>query len=174
MRLILVILAFMAVTEGCATREMTVVSTVNLDRYKGTWYEIARLPNSFEKGLICTTANYTLRKDGKITVINRGRKNGGNAVEKSSKGVAWIPDQSSPSKLKVSFFWPFSGKYWIIGLDKDYQYALIGEPSRKYLWILARQKTLDEEIYKYLLDTAIKQGYDVSQIIKVDQNCQDN
>jgi len=149
----------------------SVVSTVDLHRYMGTWYEIARLPNFFERKLKCPTATYTLREDGKITVLNAGNYITDPHKHTSSKGIAWIPDIKSPAKLKVQFFWPFSGDYWIMDLDKDYRYVLIGDPSRKYLWILAREKKLDESIYRILLQKAIDNGYDVKSIIKVEQDC---
>ena len=171
MKIILIIILNMLAVSCNQKHEVKVVSSVDLNRYTGTWYEIARLPNSFEKDLICTTANYTLRPDGRITVLNKGRKTGEMSKERSAKGVAWIPDKSAPTKLKVRFFWPFSGDYWILSLDKDYRFALIGEPGRKYLWILSREKRIDDVTYKSLLDTAVLNGYNVSQIIKVDQGC---
>jgi lipocalin len=149
----------------------SVVSTVDLNRYMGMWYEIARLPNYFERKLKCTSANYTLRDDGRITVLNKGYYLTDPHKSTSSKGVAWIPDKNSPAKLKVQFFWPFSGDYWIMELDKEYRYALVGDPSAKYLWILAREKKMDESTYNMLLQKAIDNGYDVKSIIRVEQDC---
>jgi apolipoprotein D and lipocalin family protein len=149
----------------------SVVSSVNLDRYKGFWYEIARLPNFFERKLKCASATYTLRDDGRITVVNRGNYISDPSKSTSSRGIAWIPDKNSPAKLKVQFFWPFSGDYWIMDLDKDYRYVLVGDPSVKYLWILAREKKMDEATYKMLLQKAVDNGYDVSTIIRVEQDC---
>ena len=148
-----------------------VVSTVDLKRYAGTWFEIARLPNSFERKLKCITATYTLRDDGKITVLNKGHYIAEPSKVNSATGVAWLPDKNIPAKLKVQFFWPFSGNYWIIDLDKDYKYVLIGDPSFKYLWILAREKKLDESTYQMLLKKAVENGFDIKPLIKVDQNC---
>lgn len=149
----------------------SVVPSVDLNRYAGVWYEIARLPNFFERKIKCASATYTLRDDGKITVLNKGNYISDPGTTTSSKGIAWIPDKNSPSKLKVQFFWPFSGNYWIMELDKDYKYVLVGEPSFKYLWILAREKKLDESIYRMLLQKAVDNGYNVSEIIKVEQDC---
>lgn len=154
-----------------AQNKPSVVSSVDLNRYKGLWYEIARLPNYFERKLKCTSATYTLRDDGKITVLNKGNYISDPQKTNSAKGVAWIPDKNSPAKLKVQFFWPFSGNYWIMELDKDYKYVLIGEPSFKYLWILAREKTMDEQTYQMLLKKATDNGYDVKTIIRVEQDC---
>ena len=148
-----------------------VVSTVDLKRYAGTWYEIARLPNSFERKLKCITANYTLREDGKITVLNKGHYISEPSKVNTATGVAWLPDKNSPAKLKVQFFWPFSGNYWIIDLDKDYKYVLVGDPSFKYLWILCREKKMDDATYQMLLKKAVENGFDIKPLIKVDQDC---
>ena len=147
----------------------TVVPNVDLNRYKGFWYEIARLPNFFERKLKCTSA--TLREDGKITVLNKGNYISDSEKSTSSQGVAWIPDKNSPGKLKVQFFWPFSGDYWIMYLDEDYKYVLVGDPSNKYLWILCREKKMDETTYNMLLQKAIDNGYDIKTIIRVEQDC---
>jgi apolipoprotein D and lipocalin family protein len=154
-----------------AQTKPSVVSTVDLNRYKGLWYEIARLPNRFERKLKCASATYSLRDDGKITVINKGNYISNPEKSNSAKGLAWIPDKKSPAKLKVQFFWPFSGDYWIMHLDKDYRYVLVGEPSFKYLWILAREKKMDEKTYQMLLKIAVENGYDVKTIIRVEQDC---
>lgn len=151
--------------------EPTVVKAVDLKKYQGLWYEIARLPNFFERKLKCATATYTIRPDGKITV-----KNAGNYITEPQKksaveGIAWVPDIKNPGKLKVQFFWPFSADYWILFLEQDYKYVLVGGPDHKYLWILAREKTMDDKTYQMLLQKAISNGYDVSTIIRVAQDC---
>jgi apolipoprotein D and lipocalin family protein len=150
----------------------SVVPSVDLNGYKGIWYEIARLPNFFERKLKCTSATYTLRDDGKITVLNKGYYLSDPKKSTFSKGTAWIPDKNCPAKLKVQFFWPFSGDYWIMELDKDYRYVLVGDPSARYLWILAREKKMDEATYKMLLQKAVDNGYDVKTIIRVEQDCE--
>jgi apolipoprotein D and lipocalin family protein len=165
------LLTIMIFSMAYSQKVPSVVSTVDLNRYKGKWYEIARLPNYFERKLKCTTATYTLRDDGKITVVNAGNYITDPQKATSAKGVAWIPDKTSPAKLKVQFFWPFSGDYWIMYLDKEYRFVLVGDPSLKYLWILCREKKMDEETYNMLLQKAIDNGYDVKSIIKVDQDC---
>jgi apolipoprotein D and lipocalin family protein len=148
-----------------------VVSSVDLNRYKGIWYEIARLPNFFERKLKCTSATYTLRDDGRITVLNKGNYLTDPKKSTSSQGIAWIPDKNSPAKLKVQFFWPFSGDYWIMELDKEYRYVLVGDPAHKYLWILCREKKMDEKTYSMLLGKAVENGYNVKTIIRVEQDC---
>lgn len=149
-----------------------VVLSIDLKRYAGTWYEIARLPNSFERNLKCITATYTLREDGKITVLNQGQNINNPGKKSSAKAVAWIPDKNVPAKLKVQFFWPFRGDYWILDLDKDYRYALVGDPTMKYLWILCREKKMEESTYNMLLKKATDNGYDVKPIIRVAHDCQ--
>jgi lipocalin len=161
----------MIFNSAISQKAPSVVTTVELVRYTGTWYEIARLPFSFERKLKCTTATYTLRDDGKITVLNKGRYITDPGKESSAKAVAWIPDKNVPAKLKVQFFWPFKGNYWIINLDKNYKYVLVGEPSFKYLWILCREKKMDDSTYNMLLKKAVDNGYDVKSIIRVDQDC---
>ncbi len=149
----------------------TVVEAVDLKKYSGTWYEIARLPNFFEKKLKCITATYSPRPDGKIKVLNQGYYLTDPGKSTSAEGIAWIPDKNSPAKLKVRFFWPFSGNYWIMYLDHDYRYVLVGEPSYKYLWILSREKKMDEGTYRMLLQKAIDNGYDIKSIIRVEHDC---
>ena len=152
-------------------KKPSVVKDVDLRRYQGTWYEIARLPNMFERKLKCITATYTLRQDGRISVLNRGNYITDPVKESSVDGSAWIPDPENPGKLKVRFFWPFSGDYWILYLDKDYKYALVGDPKFKFLWILSRDKFMDEETYRMLLNIATEKGYDVSSVIRVKHDC---
>jgi apolipoprotein D and lipocalin family protein len=168
---VLTFIAIMIFSSAQSQKLPSVVSTVDLNRYKGLWYEIARLPNFFERKLKCTSATYTLRDDGRITVVNKGNYLTDPQKSTSARGVAWIPDKNSPAKLKVQFFWPFSGDYWIIQLDKEYRYVLVGDPSHKYLWILAREKKMDEKTYSMLLGKAVANGYDVGSIIKVEQDC---
>ena len=168
---LLPVLAIMIFSSAHSQKLPSVVSTVDLLRYEGLWYEIARLPNFFERKLKCTSATYTLRKDGKITVLNKGYFLTDPKKLSSVQGVAWIPDKNSPAKLKVQFFWPFSGDYWIMELDKEYRYVLVGDPKYKYLWILSRTKKMDESIYNMLLRKAVDIGYDVKSIIRVEQDC---
>jgi lipocalin len=153
-------------------KTLTTVPNVDLDRYTGKWYEIARLPNSFEKGLVCCTAEYSLRDDGKIRVTNTGKQEAGKGKVKSVHGKAWVPDKNEPGRLKVRFFWPFSGGYYIFHLDKDYQYVLVGNPSRKYLWLLARSPKIEESLYQQLVEIAKKNDFAVEQLIRVRQDCQ--
>jgi apolipoprotein D and lipocalin family protein len=170
-KIALIIFTMMIFSSAQSQRAPSVVSAVDLNRYQGVWYEIARLPNFFERKLKCISATYTLRDDGRITVLNKGNYLIDPQKSTSSKGVAWNPDKNSPAKLKVQFFWPFSGDYWILELDKEYKYVLVGDPSFKYLWILAREKKMDDQTYSMLLGKAVANGYDVKTIIKVEQDC---
>jgi apolipoprotein D and lipocalin family protein len=159
---------------GCQTikHDLPVVKSIDLNKYAGKWYEIARLPNKFEEGLECVTANYTLLENGKVEVLNQGHLVTNHSKIKSAKGKAYIPDKTESGKLKVTFFWPFYGDYWIIDLGEDYEFALVGDPSRKYLWILCRQKKIDEKNYLRLLESAKMNGFDISKIQKIDQSCE--
>lgn len=139
------------------------VKQVNIQKYKGTWYEIARFEHFFEKGCKNVTATYELRDDGKIKVINRCTDIESNK-KKEATGVAYAVDDTN-SKLKVSFFRPFYGDYWIIDLEKDYKYALVGSPDRKYLWILSRTKTIDEETKAKIVAKLPQLQFDESKFV---------
>jgi apolipoprotein D and lipocalin family protein len=145
-----------------------VVPSVDLNRYAGTWYEVARLPNRFQRKCVSdVTATYTLRDNGKIEVVNRCREADGSIND--AKGTARPASKDEPnSKLKVTFFWPFSGDYWILGLDPTYRWALVGEPDRRNLWVLSREPRMDEDQLQEILDRAKAQGYDLSGLIKTE------
>ena len=169
MKYSLVISLLIMLMSGCKSKEMlTTVNQLDLNRYQGTWYEIARLPNSFEKNLSSVTATYTIKANGKIEVINRGYKNGDKL--KSIKGTAWVPNAAYPGRLKVRFFWPFAGDYYVIFIDENYQVALVGSPSRNFLWILARQPEIDEATYKNYLQIASAHNFNITELIRVDQS----
>ena len=145
--------------------ELGVVSAVDLSRYAGRWYEIARLPNRFEKKCAdSVTATYTLRSDGKVDVVNRCRKANGEYT--TAKGKAKIVDKQTNAKLKVTFFWPFYGDYWILDLGPNYEYAVVGAPDRDYLWILSRTPQLDEQLYQQLLTKMAARGFETQRMIR--------
>jgi apolipoprotein D and lipocalin family protein len=171
MKQILTIIGLVFFGSAYSQKRPEVVSVVDLKRYTGTWYEIARLPNSFERKLKCITATYTLRDDGKITVLNKGHYISEPSKVNTASGVAWVPDKNTPAKLKVQFFWPFSGNYWIIYLEKDYKYVLVGDPTFKYMWILCREKKMDDDTYQMLLKKATENGFDIKPLIKVEHDC---
>lgn len=172
----LVLMFFVCISAAaCSGKRLspTVVKNVDLARYAGTWYEIARFPHSFEKGLVCVTATYTINPDGAIAVVNAGRLERDRSQRKEARAKAWVPDPAEPGKILVQFFWPFRGNYWIIGLDgASYRYAVVAGPSPDYLWILSRSKTMDATLYDSLVALARSQGFDVSRLERVDQGCE--
>ena len=168
--LLTVLLASGSAEAGSPTTSpLTTVDSLDLRRYSGTWYEIARYSNRFQR--YCesdTTAEYTVRTDGKVQVVNSCRQKDGKT--KTARGTARVVDKSSNAKLKVTFFWPFYGDYWVIGLSPDYRYAIVGEPKRKYLWILSRTPEMDEGTYKEALEQIRTAGYDPDKLLKTRQS----
>jgi apolipoprotein D and lipocalin family protein len=147
------------------------VKKLEIDKFLGQWYEIARYPHSFEKDLVGVTATYSMREDGKIKVLNQGYKNTLNGELKTAEGKAKIPDKNDPSKLKVSFFWFFYADYLVMELDSEnYQWAVIGSSSPNYLWILSRTPQMEKDLYMDLLQKIEKRGYDTSKLLLVEQN----
>lgn len=155
---------------------LEVVREVDLDRYMGKWYEIARLPNPFQKS--CSgdvTATYVMLDNGEVQVVNRCRKRNGEMSE--ANGLARIAHKDGPnSRLKVRFapsflsFLPFVwGDYWIIMLDPDYTYAVVGEPQRRYLWVLSRTPRMDEPRLQKILAEVELQGYDLTGLVRTEQ-----
>jgi apolipoprotein D and lipocalin family protein len=151
-------------TERLRLAELRTVTQVDLGRYLGAWYDIASFPQRFQQGCTGTTATYALRPDGEIDVVNRCRKGSLEGKENSATGRARVIDRTTNAKLEVSFFRPFWGDYWIIDLDPDYQWAVVGHPSRDYLWILCRTPTMDPAVYQGILDRLRAQGYQVERL----------
>ena len=165
-------LFFLLFSSGTAAQSMLNTSTVkslDLERYLGTWYEIARFPHSFEKGLVGVTATYSMREDGKIKVLNQGYKNTLDGKLSRAVGKAKIPNPDDPSKLKVSFFLWFYGDYFVMELDKNYEWAVIGSKSPGFLWILSRKPQMEESVYNDLINRIEKRGYNLDNLIKVPQ-----
>ena len=142
---------------------LEVVPHVDLEKYLGKWYEIAHLPARFQEGCSETTATYTLSKNGNISVLNECRRKG---KVTQAKGKAKVVDKTTGAKLKVTFFWPFYGDYWIIKLGNDYDYAVVGTPNRKYLWILSRTPQMDDELFSQLIEFVKSKGFDVGSLIR--------
>ena len=140
--------------------------SVDLHRYLGRWYEIARYEQSFQKGCEAVTADYSLQPDGTIIVLNRCRKAQG-ATE--ARGTAKVVDRLTNAKLKVSFFGPFYGDYWVLDHADDYNWSIVGEPSGRYLWILAREPTPSEATVNGLIQRAGSIGYDTSMLLRTKQ-----
>jgi apolipoprotein D and lipocalin family protein len=146
------------------TQTLPTVAHVDLQRYAGKWYEIASIPQSFQRGCHCTTAEYTLSDKGYVVVENRCNRGSVHGKESYIKGKAFVVANSGNAKLLVQFFWPFKGKYWIIDLADDYSYAVVGHPNRAYLWILARKPSMDIQLYHSVLSKLNAQGFDTSKI----------
>lgn len=155
---------------ACATTPPSpdVIQNFDLNKYLGAWYEIARYDHSFERGLSKTTANYSLRPDGKVKVVNRGFKEKSNTWNESV-GKAKFVGSKTVGSLKVSFFGPFYGAYNIVKLDENYQHALIISKGFDYMWLLSRQSTMPEDIKQQYLDRAKELGFDTSKLIWVKQ-----
>lgn len=161
------ILLITIIMFGCQNyQKMETVASVDLKKYAGKWYEIASYPNVFQKGCTNTSAEYIITDKNYVKVINRCNKDSVNGIAKSIEGKAFVVKNTNNSKLKVQFFWPFKGKYWIIGLADDYSWAVVSHPNRKYLWILSRTKVMDENTYKKIIQLIIEKGLNPDKLKK--------
>jgi apolipoprotein D and lipocalin family protein len=159
---------------GCATTTterlrlppLKTVERVELGRYLGTWYEMASFPQRFQRGCTATSATYALRDDGQIDVLNSCRKESLDGELATARGLARVVDLATNARLEVSFFRPFWGDYWIIDLGRDYEYAVVGHPSRDYLWILSRRPALAEATYRGILARLQAQGYETARLVR--------
>jgi len=145
------------------------VDDFEVDRYLGTWYEIARLDHRFERGLSNVTAQYSMRDDGGVRVLNRGYRAEDGEWEEA-EGKAYFVGDSNVGRLKVSFFGPFYGAYNVFVLDEDYEHAMVAGPNRSYLWILARESRLPPSTLDALKARAEAVGYDPSELIIVEHD----
>jgi apolipoprotein D and lipocalin family protein len=161
---LLVLMTFASTFAHAAHPALETVSSVDLNRYIGKWYEIAAFPQSFEKNCTATTAEYSLLPGGKVRVLNSCRLKTLDGKLKVAKGWAKIADRETNAKLKVTFFWPFFGDYWILDLGADYDYVMVGSPDRNYLWFLSRTPALPEETLAHLRAKAEDLGFDVSRL----------
>lgn len=166
------LLGALAAAAGCGTGPpdgLEPVSDFDLDRYLGAWYEIVRLDHGFERGLTNVTAEYALREDGGVSVLNRGY-DPSKRKWKEARGRAKLAGDPSIGSLKVSFFGPFYGGYHIIALDEtEYRWAMVAGPNRSYLWILAREPSLEAAVLEDLVDTARGWGFETDRLVYVDQ-----
>ncbi len=174
MRHMITLLGLTLMVLGCAgpginDSPLKVVDRVDLNRYLGKWYEIASYPAWFQKGCTGSTAEYSRLPDGKIRVANQCRKGDLDGPLKESTGKAEVVDPATNAKLKVWFFWPFKGNYWIIDLDENYQWVVVGEPSRKYLWVLSRTPTMDPALFRRITQRLPQKGYDPGKLRKTGQ-----
>ncbi|WP_414664973.1 lipocalin family protein [Horticoccus sp. 23ND18S-11] len=168
----LVALACLALFSGCTTMKLPPLRTVpqvDLDRYLGDWNVIAHIPYFLEKGKVATLDRYARRPDGRFDNIFVFRRGSFDAPEEQWKGVAWVHDKTTNAEWRVQFIWPVRLAYLIIDLDPDYRWAVVGHPSRNYIWILARDRQLPDELYRSILQRAAAQGYAIDRIAKVPQ-----
>ncbi len=151
-------------SAALAAETPVTVEQVDLDRYVGGWYEVASFPAWFQRGCTGTTAEYSLRDDGKIRVVNTCFDETLDGRKRVAEGRAKVVEGSNGSKLKVSFFGPFWGDYWVLGLDENYEWAVVGSPDRDYLWILSRTPELPPEVYAEAIGIATEQNFEVSRL----------
>ena len=161
----LILICIMFLFTACSSKNppLQTVEKVDLERYLGTWYEIARYEHFFEKDCKNVSANYSIMDEETIKVINKCTKIQTNE-KKEAIGRAYAIDETN-SKLKVSFFRPFYGDYWVLILDENYDYAVVGTPNREYLWILARDKKLPLKIQNDILEKLPSLGFDISKLL---------
>lgn len=146
-------------------------TTVQLDlqRFLGTWYELARFDVFYERGCVGVTATYSLKEDGELDVLNRCLKDSLDGEEKLITGKAWVPDPKAPGKLKVQFFWPFSGDYWVLAVAPDYSWAVVGNKKRTAAWLFSRTPKVDDGLYASLVAKLTEQGYDPAKLQRTPQ-----
>jgi apolipoprotein D and lipocalin family protein len=161
--LLLAFISFFFLRTGKA-QSLQTVPYVDLKRYAGKWFEIASYPQRFQKGCHCTTAEYTLSEKGYVVVKNRCRKGSVTGKESSIKGKAFVVKNSGNARLKVQFFWPFKGDYWIIDLANDYHYAVVSSPGMNYLWILSRTPKMEEPEFAAITARLKEKGFDLSKL----------
>ena len=166
---ILATLLFGCCTAAAGQINNSTVTTFDLNRYLGKWYEIARYDHAFERNLVGTTAEYSMRDDGKIKVLNSGHIGTLDGPYKESIGKAKARRNGTAGQLEVSFFGPFYGDYNIMELAPDYSYSVVGSSSPKYLWILSRTPQLTSETKNSILNNLQERGYDTSKLIWVKQ-----
>lgn len=164
------ILLMQAFLSGCSSsRELPVVAEVDLEKYSGNWYDITHLPQRFQAGCKCVTAEYSPEKNH-VRVINTC-VNEDTDESRNVEGKAFPVKGSNNARLKVQFFWPFKGDYYIIALEDDYSMAMVGAPNRKYLWILSRNKNPDPEKMEQYINLAKDLGFATDQLEYTDQSC---
>ncbi|RDV37043.1 hypothetical protein DV096_16165 [Bradymonadaceae bacterium TMQ3] len=170
-----VIVSFSAVAlgalwvAGCASAsgvgtDVKVVDNLEIERYLGTWYELASVPLRAQRGCVGTTATYSLRGDGDIRVYNRCLKGGFDGKVSDITGRAWVSDERDPAKLNVRFFWPFKSPYWVVALDGGYRWAAVSGPEQEKLWILSRTPCINAQTFAQIYDGLDRRGFPVGAL----------
>jgi len=168
--ILIIVVSFASCSNSKIMVNNKTVNTLDIDKFLGTWYEVARFPHSFEKDLVGVTATYSMREDGKIKVLNEGYKFTLDGEHKSATGKAKIIDPENPAHLRVSFFWIFYSDYLVMELDNEnYQWAVIGSSSPKYLWILSRTPQMEQKVLDNLKSKIKTRGYNIDNLILVEQ-----
>jgi apolipoprotein D and lipocalin family protein len=157
---------FLAVALAQAPAALPDTAPLDLERYAGTWYELARFDSIFQKGCVASTATYSRREDGNLKVINRCHDGVPDGKLKEIEGKAWVEDPQVPGKLRVQFFWPFSGRYWVLEVAPDYAWALVGHPDKTRCWVFSRTPKVDEAVYQSLVEKLRARGYDVAKLVR--------
>ena len=167
------LLIFPLLVAGCATTSermhlppLATAANVDVSQYLGRWFEVASFPQSFQRGCTATTATYSLRDDGDLDVLNRCRDKVPSGPEREALGRARIANRAEPAKLEVSFFQPFWADYWIVEVGNNYEYAVVGHPSRDYLWILSREPRLPAETYDAIVARLQSAGYETQRLVR--------
>ena len=158
------IISILLIIISAKAQTLQTVTSVDLNKYAGKWYEIASYPQSFQKGCYATTAEYTPTKADYIIVENKCNKGSLKGKQSYIKGKAFVQKNSGNAKLKVQFFWPFKGDYWIIDLADDYSYAVISHPNKQYLWILSRTPKMNNNTYEQILNRLQKAGFNLNKL----------
>ena len=167
--LILMVLALTGCAALRSTEPLATVESVDLDRYMGEWYVIANIPYFGERGNVGGRAIYRPRDDGRMDDIYLYHKGDFDSPERQLEGVAWVVDEDTNARWKVRFYWPFTFDYYIVALDENYQWSLVGHPSRRYAWVMAREPRMDEDLYVRLLEKFDALGFDSDELKKVPQ-----
>lgn len=155
-------------TTFTGKEDLPVVSNLDLNRFCGKWFELARLPVTFESRLVNVQSEYTMMPDGKIRVINVGRKGSIQGELSTAEATLWAPDPNMPGKMKILYpSRPGQGDFWVLSIDPNYNYMLVGEPKRRECWLMCRDiKQVDESQFSNMIEKARQLGFDVTRLLK--------
>lgn len=162
------LLAVFVALAAAAPFDSQPMPKVDLPRYMGRWYEVARYPQRFERGCHGVTADYALRPDGRVSVVNTCRKGSLSGPVKTARAVGWSVEPAN-SRFRVRFFWPFTAPYWVVALDPEYRWAMVGHPGRKAFWLLSRTPRLPPALEAELLGKMRELGYDPARLERGEQ-----